>query len=382
MSCRVCGGETERFYSRPGIPTSSVALHTDRATAESQPRGDLDLDVCLNCGFIQNCSFDPGLVDYDAPYEPSQAASAVFRAFAEATIDGLVERHALRGGTLLEVGCGKAEWLAMCCRRGDMTGVGIDPAYVPGQVPEEDAGASYQVIVDRFGGGTGLTGNLIACRHTLEHLPNPVEFAGWLAEAARLTSGAVIYIEVPDTARVLDEGAFWDVYYEHCSYFTSTSLATTAAAAGIEMISLESGYSGQYLLLEGRPGGSVDLVAGGGGVASAARQFGARVRGEIEVWQERLNGGGRVALWAATSKTVGFIEATRAEPVCVVDINPVKWGSYLPGSGAAVVSPGDLASHRPDLVVAMNPIYLEEIRADLDGLGVNAELVALGALHD
>src|SRR3712207_6943984 len=30
----------------------------------------------------------------------------------------------------------------------------------------------------------------------------------------------VVAIEVPDTLRVLTEGAFWDLYYEHCSYFT------------------------------------------------------------------------------------------------------------------------------------------------------------------
>ena len=34
----------------------------------------------------------------------------------------------------------------------------------------------------------------------------------------------MLFVEVPDTMRILVEGAFWDVYYEHCSYFTLGSL--------------------------------------------------------------------------------------------------------------------------------------------------------------
>jgi hypothetical protein len=29
-----------------------------------------------------------------------------------------------------------------------------------------------------------------------------------------------VFFETPDAKRVLAEGAFWDIYYEHCSYFS------------------------------------------------------------------------------------------------------------------------------------------------------------------
>jgi hypothetical protein len=41
------------------------------------------------------------------------------------------------------------------------------------------------------------------------------------------------------------------------------------------------------------------------------------------------------------------------------------------------VGPDALTDIRPDLVIAMNPIYLDEIQADLDRRHLTAELVAV-----
>ena len=59
-------------------------------------------------------------------------------------------------------------------------------------------------------------------------------------------------------------------------------------------------------------------------------------------------------------------------------MNPYKQGKYLAGSGHEVLGPDDLVDRPPDLVVAMNPVYLDEIRRDLDVRGLaRAELVAV-----
>ena len=62
-----------------------------------------------------------------------------------------------------------------------------------------------------------------------------------------------MFFEVPDTDRVLGEGAFWDIYYEHCSYFTPGSMARAFRAAGFAITRLERDYGDQYLLLEADP---------------------------------------------------------------------------------------------------------------------------------
>lgn len=377
VRCRLCGSDPIPFWTVHSVPTSSCVLHRTREDAAAQPIGDIALEVCPTCGFIQNTAFDPDAVDYLAPYEESQAHSPTFQRFAEDTIDTLLDRYDLRGKTVLEVGCGKAEWLALICKKGDMRGVGIDAAYVPGRVPAQDE-ARFEVIRQFFGPDSGLTGDLVACRHTLEHVPNVAEFATWLAEATHETPGSTMFVEVPDTDRILAEGAFWDVFYEHCSYFTTTSLGNLAAAVGLEVHDLRLDYADQYLLLEARPGQRRESLTNPETIVSAALAFGDRASAAIEQWHKRLADAGTVVLWGATSKTVSFVGATEAKPEAVVDINPAKQGTFLPGSGLPIIAPEHLSGLHPDLVIAMNPIYLEEIRRDLARLDVASELVGLG----
>ena len=132
--------------------------------------GSIDLGVCEVCAFIQNSAFDQGDIDYTKPYEDSQAASPTFRAFAIETARMLDERFSLQNKRIFEVGCGKAEWLALVCRDLNSHGLAIDPAYVPGRAEAADE-ARLEVIVDFFDESkTDLTGDLVVCRHTLEHI--------------------------------------------------------------------------------------------------------------------------------------------------------------------------------------------------------------------
>jgi hypothetical protein len=63
----------------------------------------------------------------------------------------------------------------------------------------------------------------------------------------------------------------------------------------------------------------------------------------------------------------------------LVDINPYRHGKFVPGTGKQIVGPEFLAQYRPDLVIAMNPIYRAEIARDLNRLGCkDAQLCALG----
>ena len=60
-----------------------------------------------------------------------------------------------------------------------------------------------------------------------------------------------------------------------------------------------------------------------------------------------------------------------------VDINPYKRGTFMAGTGQEIVGPEFLRVYKPDVVIAMNPIYRNEIQQDLNKLGVTAELVTL-----
>ena len=84
-------------------------------------------------------------------------------------------------------------------------------------------------------------------------------------------------------------------------------------------------------------------------------------------------------IWGSGSKGVSFISnlGLKDEIAAAVDINPYKWGKFMVGSDHEIIAPERLAELQPDLVIAMNPVYLDEIGAQLAEFGVECELVAL-----
>jgi Methyltransferase domain/C-methyltransferase C-terminal domain len=377
----------EAFFAMEGIPLSSCALFRTRQAAAGFGRGDLELAVCHDCGFIQNRLFEPGLVDYTIPYEESQAFSPRFLAFQEALVSELVGARDLAGKTILEIGCGKGAFLESMCLSSGARGVGVDPA---GDFSRVGPGVDLALFRETFDGSReDLTGDLICCRHTLEHISDVGAFVGHVAEALRRTSGSVGFFELPDTRRILEEGAFWDVYYEHCSYFTAESLARLIRSKGLTVTRLELGFDDQYLLLEAQDGADSRAPESGAleAIVETCRAFGESAGREITRWQEIVselsNRDQRVVLWGAGSKAVGFLSALSHDAAieAVVDVNPFKQHSFLPGSAHEIVAPEALREIKPDLVLVMNAVYAGEIADMVEGLGVDPQIETLGVVH-
>jgi hypothetical protein len=77
-------------------------------------------------------------------------------------------------------------------------------------------------------------------------------------------------------------------------------------------------------------------------------------------------------VWGSGSKGVAFLSALGggSEIEYVVDINPFRQGKFMAGTGQEIVSPAFLADYKPDVAIAMNPIYRGEIQDDLRRMGL------------
>jgi hypothetical protein len=388
--CPVCaGGDTRVFYPAGELPVHSTLLMTSKAKALDFPRRPLELAWCRQCGFIFNHLFDPSLHQYSAQCEESQSASPVFSAWLDGLVTRLVQEHGIRGKRVLEIGCGKGEFLARLCAAGDNAGTGYDPAYVAGRAGT--AGSRPLEVHQRFWDETCGThaAQLVACRHTLEHIPATGAFLRQLRSAIG-QQDTLVFFDLPDAGRVLDEGAFWDVYYEHCAYFTAASLSAAFSQAGFEVLEQWPDYAGQFLMLLARPAAG---AAPGTGTQPPHMQ--ARVAGFVQAvhrqkqhWQAFLGkaheAGERVVVWGGGSKASAFLSQVEGAQLIeqVVDINPNKQGFFVPGAGQQVVAPQALHDSRPQHVVLMNPVYRQEVAAMLQALQVPARLHCLGALSD
>ena len=387
--CPSCGfGPGELVYEQDEVPIHSCRLVATLDEARSFPRGRLRLAFCRGCGFLWNAAYDPSVQDYGISYEETQGFSPRFRAFAEELAEQWVERYDLNGKDVLEIGSGKGEFLALLCELGGNRGVGIDPAFVEERLASP-AADRMRFVKDLYGERyADVEADAIVCRHTLEHIGPVGEFMRLVRRTASHRAGAVALFELPDVGRVLREGAFWDVYYEHCSYFSPGSLARLFRASGFEITELSLAYDGQYILVAGRPveAPAVErhpLEEDVDELARDVERFRTSLAETASRWRDRISAeraaGRRTVIWGAGSKGVAFLVTLGVGEgiAAAVDINPFKQGMFLAGTGHEVSAPDDLPGAPPDLVVVMNAIYVDEVRAQLHTLGLSPEVVAV-----
>ncbi len=361
------------------VPTNSCLMLPDAAAARAWPRGDIALVRCPACGFIANRAFEPRLTEYSIRYEPSQGWSPAFRRY---------QRRAalfpLHGRQVVEVGCGQGEFLHLLAELTGARGVGFDPCLDArrGDVVERRAG-EVRLIPEFFDARAAetLQADLLISKMTLEHIPAVGRFAALCARVARNSApGMRLFIQVPDSGRILRDIAFEDIYYEHCCYFTEAPLRALFERHGFAAEAVWRDYDGQYLGLLARHAGEVvtpDLPAAA--EPEAAEGFVAAFQAKRAAWHERLAEAGHVVLWGSGSKGVAFLAALgdAATVTHVVDINPHRQGMFMVGSGHPIVGPEALVAIRPDAVVVMNRVYVEEIAETLAQLGLAPRILAL-----
>ena len=96
------------------------------------------------------------------------------------------------------------------------------------------------------------------------------------------------------SARILKEAAFWDVYYEHCSYFGEASLSRLFGQTGFVVRRVWTGYDDQYLMIASSPAGrdfhqhagDADEVAA---IVRASRKFAVEVGRRRGAWLQHVS---------------------------------------------------------------------------------------------
>ena len=362
-----------QFYEVLGVPINSCLLVENRAQALHFPTGDIVLAVCSRCGFIFNAGWEAERTVYSDQYEETQGFSPTFNAFNRAIGEELVSSYNIRGKTVLEIGCGKGEFLSLICKIGGNRGIGYDPSFVPARQSSEQ---DIRFVREFFTEDTNeVAPDLLCCKMTLEHIGQTHRFLACVRSVANCKD-SVIFFQVPDVARILREGAFWDIYYEHCSYFSAISLKRLFTGTGFAVQRAWTGYDGQYLMILTSPAEHGSDVTPGDeeGVATIIRMcdsFAAAVALSRTAWVSRLRNwaaaGQRTVLWGSGSKAVAFLTTlgVHEEVEHVVDINPYRVGKFLPGTGQRIVAPAFLREYLPDNVVIMNPVYLREVGEEL-----------------
>lgn len=387
--CPVCGSSHfEVFFEMLEMPIFCNVLWPEQKAAQNCEKGDIKLAFCSSCGFIGNVAFDSSLLDYTQAYENSLDFSPKFQEYSLSLAKRLIESHYLHKKDIVEIGCGKGYFLLSLCELGNNRGVGFDPTYVP-LSEHEKVKDKVTFVQDYYSEKYAYSdSNFVACRHVLEHIPQPNTMVESLRRAIGSRLQTTIFFEVPNALDTFHNMAIWDIIYEHCCYFTSVCLSYVFTSNGFQVKQTSEEFGGQFLCLEAVPGvstkektkqQSIDLQQ----LTQDIQKFSSRFASKVEAWQSKLeyitSKNQRTVVWGAGSKGVTFLNLlkNRNDIEFIVDLNPRKQGMYVAGTGQRIVPPSFLQEYQPELIILMNRVYEQEIRQMAADMGISAEFICV-----
>lgn len=348
--CRVCH---RQLYDEPllryvNMPRVAQFL-PDQSSLDSDCGINLEILQCSGCGLVQLAS-DP--VPYYRDVVRAAGLSEEMRSFRRAQFADLIDRFSLRGKKLLEVGCGRGEYLSLLGEAGaEACGIEHSAASVAActaaglNVSEGFIGSPEDAV-------PGGPFDAFAIFNFLEHLPDP---NATLAGIHRnLSDTAVGLVEVPNFDMMTREGQFAEFMSDHLCYYTAATLTSTLSINGFEVLGCTEQWYRYILSAIVRKRRRLDLAG-----------FDARrtvLNDEIHAYIRRFPPR-RVAMWGAGHQALALMAlfGLQGSIRYVIDSAPFKQGKYTPATHIPIVAPDALERDPVDAVIIAAAGYSDEV---------------------
>jgi len=337
------------------LPDSS-ALANDKGIT-------LEICQCSVCGLVQ-LSNDP--VPYYKEVIRAVGFSEEMKKFRERQFAGFIKQHSLKGKKIIEIGCGRGEYLSI------LEKFGVD-AY--GLEYSEDA--VRHCVENGIKAAKGFVEGS-DCRleqapfaaffilSFLEHLPDPN--ATLVGIYNNLAKGAVGLVEVPNFDMMLRKNLFAEFISDHLFYFTKDTLKAILELNGFEIIACKEIWHDYIISAVVRPVRDKTLKASGGVKKAKSldlthfSKYQAKLQAEIEGYISRFKDK-RVAIWGAGHQalTVMALANLSGKIKYVVDSALFKQGKFTPATHIKIVSPDALGQDPVDAVIVMAASYSDEV---------------------
>lgn len=348
--CRLCG---QALFPQPllvqhGMPAAAQGLPS-AAQLAADHGVTLEVRQCSGCGTVQ-LTTPP--VAYWREVIRAAGVSAEMRAFRLEQFGRWLQAHALAGRKVLEVGCGRGEYLALLREAGaDAYGIeqraeSVAACHTAGLTVERGFidGPQTRLAASPFDG--------FAILNFLEHIPDAHLTLRGIA--ANLNDGAHGLVEVPNFETILRVGLFAEFIPDHLYYFTRTTLTTLLESNGFEVLECRSEWHDYVLSASVRKRPPLDLAP------LAAQQ--AALAASFEAFLSRF-APGRVAIWGAGHQALALLGLLQLAPRIryVVDSAPFKQGRFTPATHLPIVAPERLAAGEVDALIVLAASYSDEV---------------------
>lgn len=245
MNYPICQNNNLEFiYRFADGPAMQNKLYYSLKSVLKEEKVSINLYGCKDCGFVFNADFNPKKIEYSSRYDNSQDNSPYFFQYIIGIVKKLNKKYNLRDKNVAEIGCGKGRFLKLLYDQGVKKIKGFDPSCA-NHNPQID-----KLAIKKFFNIKNVKKKVdcIICRRVLEHVPDPREFTSSITNC--LTNNGIMYFEFPSLEWIVKNKTFFDFFYEHCNYFTKSSVTVLFGQFGFENVIFNYGLGGQYFQLE------------------------------------------------------------------------------------------------------------------------------------
>lgn len=347
-------------FRQHNVPIFQNKVYPSAELALSAEKGEVELVQSLTSSFVFNRAFAPHIMNYDIHYQNEQSNSDVFKNHLLNVLQ-LLKSFGIENKKVVEVGCGKGVFFDMMFSEG-VNCWGFDPTY------EGDNDRIKKEYFDET--QKGIVADVIVMRHTLEHIPKPFSFLHTIAKANDYRG--FLFVEVPTFDWIVNKNAFWDIFYEHCNYFTEQSLGCM-----FEDAVTGNYFGGQYIYLW------ADLSKIRNTIPANLKftKFDiSAFNNKTEEYKTVLKKSGSFAVWGAGAKGSTFLnllDTERKAVQYVIDINPAKQNKFIAGTGHPIFSPGILLKQPVENILIMNENYTDEINRQIAQYNISINTLSL-----
>lgn len=392
MTCIACGHALSPLMTLDDMPASAQNIPAASELTEDHPLS-LTLCQCPSCGLVQ---FDTEPVDY---YRDVIRAGGGTRTMTRLRheeyarlLTAMQENH-IHGRRIVEVGCGRGEFLRMWQNlaedpegaaalardqeRDPLSGqpnaaplhlVGLE--HKPSLVEEANAVADKKYRVYE-GFATGDVRypegpfDAFVQFNFLEHQPDPCDMLRNIGR--NLKPQALGLITVPSFEYILRYNGYYELLRDHIANYTEFTLQKLLQDCGFELLRMDlvNRDTIEAIVRKADPDELSELHYSGRLIdVSALRDSYDRLSASVNAHIDHLSESHRtMAIWgashqgftlAATTKLGGRVEY-------IIDSAPFKQGRFSPASHIPIVAPDYAVAHPVDEILIVAPGYTDEI---------------------
>ena len=344
--CRICNQDC---FDNPIFDLDNMPKAAQYLPNTPDEGVDLKIYQCATCGLIQ---INDNPVPYYKEVIRASAFSEEMKQYRVKQFGEFVKKYNLIEKKVLEIGCGKGEYLEL------MKNSGADAYGIEFSNKSVEYCQNQNLLVNKYyidkenANILHAPFNAFFILNFLEHFPDPNSALKGIRN--NLVDEGIGLVEVPNFDMMIKHNLFSEFIGDHLLYFTKETLLSTLSRNGFEILECNNiwyDYIISAVVKKRQPLDLSDFYNHKNKVVKELHQY-------IDQYDPK-----KVAIYGAGHQALAVIGMSKigSKIKYVVDDATFKQGKYAPASHVPIVSPDSLENDPVEAIIVMAASYSDEV---------------------